>query len=144
MAAPDGPRRLALAMEHGSKIYQRLGPVWPAILAAMGEPEVRAAWQSVVGRRREGMRRLVDRMAERGGLRPSGSAQHGYFREKVIRIGRANFCECRTLTSDIPDISASIGKHLQYASACMRDARERFVRTSHAPTTARTRRGPCE
>ena len=69
-AAPDGPRRLALAMEHGSKIYQRLGPFWPAVLAAMGEPEVRAAWESVVRRRREGMRRLVDLMARRGELRP--------------------------------------------------------------------------
>ena len=70
MAAPDGPRRLALAREHGSKIYQRLGPVWPAVLAAMGEPDVRAAWGSVVQRRREGMRRLVDLMAGRGELRP--------------------------------------------------------------------------
>lgn len=70
MTAPDGARRLALAIEHGSKIYQRLGPVWPAVLAAMGEPEVRAAWESVVRRRRDGMRRVVDLMAGRGELRP--------------------------------------------------------------------------
>ena len=70
VAAPDGARRLALAMEHGSKIYLRLGPLWPAILAALGEPEVREAWGGIVRGRREGMRRIVDLMASRGELRP--------------------------------------------------------------------------
>src|SRR6476659_5520133 len=32
LAAPDGPRRLALIAEHGTLIYRRLGPVWPAVL----------------------------------------------------------------------------------------------------------------
>ncbi|HEY5628975.1 MAG TPA: TetR/AcrR family transcriptional regulator [Candidatus Limnocylindrales bacterium] len=70
VAAPDGGRRLALAIEHGSLIYQRIGPVWPAILAAMGEPDVRAAWDAVVRDRRDGMRRVVGLMAARGELRP--------------------------------------------------------------------------
>jgi AcrR family transcriptional regulator len=68
-AAPDGARRLALAVEHGSKIYLRLGPLWPAIQAALGEPDVRTAWGEIVRGRREGMRRIVDLMASRGELR---------------------------------------------------------------------------
>ena len=69
VAAPDGARRLALAMEHGSKIYLRLGPLWPAVQAALGEPEVRAAWGDIVRGRRQGMRRIIDLMAARGELR---------------------------------------------------------------------------
>lgn len=69
IAAPDGARRLALAMEHGSQIYRRLGPLWPAIQAALGEPDVREAWAGIVRGRREGMRRIVDLMASRGELR---------------------------------------------------------------------------
>jgi AcrR family transcriptional regulator len=68
-AAPDGARRLALAVEHGSKIYLRLGPLWPSVQAALGEPEVRAAWAEIVRGRREGMRRIVDLMTARGELR---------------------------------------------------------------------------
>lgn len=68
--APDGPRRLALAIEHGSLIYKRLGPLWPAILTALGEPEVRQAWEAIVRARRDGMGRIVGLMASRGELRP--------------------------------------------------------------------------
>ena len=74
VAAPDGARRLALAIEHGSLIYLRLGPVWPAVLAAMGEKDVRAAWEEIVRGRREGMRRIIDLMAARGELRPGMDA----------------------------------------------------------------------
>jgi AcrR family transcriptional regulator len=69
IAAPDGARRLALAIEHGSLIYQRLGPLWPAVQAALGEPDVREAWGEIVRGRREGMRRIVDLMASRNELR---------------------------------------------------------------------------
>jgi AcrR family transcriptional regulator len=68
-AAPDGARRLALAIEHGSHIYRRLGPLWPAIQAALGEQDLRDAWGAIVRGRREGMRRIVDLMASRGELR---------------------------------------------------------------------------
>src|SRR5580765_2025178 len=74
MAAPDGPRRLALIAERGTEIYRRLGPVWPAVLAAMGEPDVREAWSGIVRGRREGMGRIVNLMAERGELREGLSA----------------------------------------------------------------------
>jgi AcrR family transcriptional regulator len=69
IAASDGPRRLALIAEHGTKIYRRLAPLWPAVLAALGEPEVREAWSGVVRGRREGMGRITDLMAARGELR---------------------------------------------------------------------------
>lgn len=69
IAAPDGARRLALAIEHGSLIYQRIGPLWPTIVAALGEPEVREAWGRIVEGRREGMRRIIELMASRRELR---------------------------------------------------------------------------
>jgi TetR/AcrR family transcriptional regulator of autoinduction and epiphytic fitness len=69
VAAPDGARRLALAIEYGSLIYQRIGGLWPTVVAALGEPEVRAAWGDIVQRRRDGMRRIIDLMAARGELR---------------------------------------------------------------------------
>jgi AcrR family transcriptional regulator len=67
--ATDGARRLALAIEHGSLIYQRLGLIWPAVLAALGEPEVRQAWDRIIQGRRDGMRRIIDLMAARHELR---------------------------------------------------------------------------
>ena len=70
IAAPDGARRLALAIEHGSLIYQRIGPLWPTMAAALGEPDVREAWERIVQGRREGMRRIVELMASREELRP--------------------------------------------------------------------------
>src|SRR4029077_13946197 len=69
MGAPDGARRLALAVEHGSLIYQRLGPLWPTIVAALGEPEVREAWEQIIEGRREGMGRIIELMASRQELR---------------------------------------------------------------------------
>lgn len=69
IAATDGPRRLALIAEHGTLIYRRLAPVWPAVLAAMGEPDVREAWTGIVEGRRQGMGRIIDVMASRGELR---------------------------------------------------------------------------
>jgi len=69
IGAPDGARRVALAIEHGSLIYQRLGPLWPTIVAALGEPEVRGAWDRIVEGRREGMRRIIELMASRHELR---------------------------------------------------------------------------
>lgn len=71
IAAPNGARRLALAVEHGSLIYERLAGLWPTVVAALGEPEVRAAWGEIARGRREGMRRIVDLMASRGELRPA-------------------------------------------------------------------------
>jgi AcrR family transcriptional regulator len=77
VAAPDGARRLALAAEHGTLIYRRIGPIWPAVLAAQDEPEVREAWAAIVRARRDGMRRILELMAARGELRPGLEAGVG-------------------------------------------------------------------
>ena len=70
--APDGPRRLALIVEHGNEMYRRVGPVLPAVhSAASVDPEVALAWQGLVDGRRHGMRRIVDEVfARRHELRP--------------------------------------------------------------------------
>src|SRR6478752_2808224 len=65
IGAQDGARRLALSIEYGSLIYQRIGPLWPTINAALGEPEVLDAWERIVDGRRSGMRRIVELMASR-------------------------------------------------------------------------------
>lgn len=69
--APTGPRRLALIVEHGNEIYRRVGPLLPAVQAAASiDPDVALAWEGVVDRRRDGMRRIVDDVfARRGELR---------------------------------------------------------------------------
>ena len=70
--APDGPRRLALIVEHGNEIYRRVGPFLPAVhSAASVDPDVAIAWQGLVDGRRFGMRRVVDDVfARRHELRP--------------------------------------------------------------------------
>ena len=70
--APDGPRRLALIVEHGNEIYRRVGPLLPAVhSAASVDPDVALAWQGLVDARRSGMRRVVDEVfARRHELRP--------------------------------------------------------------------------
>src|SRR4029079_19646148 len=71
IGAPTGPRRLALIVEHGNEIYRRVGPLLPAVQAAASvDPDVALAWRSLVDRRRDGMRRIVDEVfARRGELR---------------------------------------------------------------------------
>lgn len=70
--APDGPRRLALIVEHGNEIYRRVGPLMPAVHAAASvDPDVALAWQGLIEARRFGMRRVVDEeFARRQELRP--------------------------------------------------------------------------
>lgn len=70
-AAPSGPRRLALIVEHGNEIYRRIGPLLPAVQAAASvDPDVATAWQAVVRRRRADMGRAIDDLfVRRGELR---------------------------------------------------------------------------
>lgn len=69
--APDGARRVALIVEHGNEIYRRVGPLLPAVQAALSvDPDVAVAWRGLVDRRRSGMRQIVeDVFARRGELR---------------------------------------------------------------------------
>jgi AcrR family transcriptional regulator len=68
--AQTGGRRLAIIVEHGTDIYSRLAPMYPAVSAAASiDPDVDEAWQRIVRGRREGMRRITQAMAHGGELR---------------------------------------------------------------------------
>lgn len=76
-AAPDGARRLAIAVDAGVEIYRRVAPLVGALTAAAStDPDVRAAWNRVVGARRTGMGRLIEIMHERDELRPNLAIQY--------------------------------------------------------------------
>jgi TetR/AcrR family transcriptional regulator of autoinduction and epiphytic fitness len=71
MAADSGTRRLALIVEHGNEIYQRVRALIPAVRSAAAiDPGVDRAWQGLGERRRDGMRRVIDVFARRDELRP--------------------------------------------------------------------------
>jgi len=71
MAAGSGTRRLALIVEHGNEIYQRVRDLIPAVRAAAAvDPGVDRAWQGLEARRRDGMRQVIDMFARRDELRP--------------------------------------------------------------------------
>lgn len=70
MLSTRSPQRaLALAVEHGTAIYERVAVLWPAVAEAAGDPDVAAYWRTVGAGRREGQRRLVAHLAELGALR---------------------------------------------------------------------------
>ena len=71
MTSASAQRALALTVEHGTAIFERAAPLWPAInAAAAGDPAVGEYWAGVTAGRRAGQRALVSRLAELGGLRP--------------------------------------------------------------------------
>lgn len=70
LSSSSGQRTLALAIEHGTDIYGRVAPLWPALIAASGaDPEVDRYWQTVHVGRRAGLGRIVARLAELAALR---------------------------------------------------------------------------
>ena len=77
LSARSGPRVLALAVEHGTDIYQRVAPLWPAVhAAAAADPEVTRYWEGVTAGRRAGQGRMVARLAELGAMRPGLDMDH--------------------------------------------------------------------
>lgn len=71
LAATSGQRVLALIVEHGTAIYERVATLWPAVTAAAAaDHEVAEYWQGVAAGRRSGQRAMVTRIAELGELRP--------------------------------------------------------------------------
>lgn len=71
LSAPTAQRALALAVEHGTAIYERVAVLWPAVAAAAAtDPDVDDYWRSVTANRRSGQRGIVTRIAELGDLRP--------------------------------------------------------------------------
>lgn len=70
LSADSSQRALALAVEHGTDIYERVAPLWPAVnAAAAADPDVGRYWQGVTDGRRAGQRQIVARLAELGALR---------------------------------------------------------------------------
>jgi TetR/AcrR family transcriptional regulator of autoinduction and epiphytic fitness len=71
LSAPAAQRVLALGIEHGTAIYERVAVLWPAVsAAAVTDVSVDRYWHGVAARRRGGQRAMVARIAELGGLRP--------------------------------------------------------------------------
>ena len=71
LVAPTGQRVLALTVEHGTAIYERVATLWPAVNAAAAtDADVAEYWQGVTAGRRSGQRAIVTRIAELGDLRP--------------------------------------------------------------------------
>jgi TetR/AcrR family transcriptional regulator, regulator of autoinduction and epiphytic fitness len=70
LASSSAQRVLALGVENGTAIYDRVAALWPAVAAAAAvDPYVDEYWRDVLARRRSGQRGMVARVAELGGLR---------------------------------------------------------------------------
>ena len=60
LSATSAQRVLALAVEHGTAIYERVAALWPAVAAsAASDPDVAGYWLGVGAGRRDGQRRMV-------------------------------------------------------------------------------------
>ncbi len=71
VAARSGQRAIALAVEHGTGIYERVAMLWPAVGAATAlDSSVDRFWRDVTARRRAGVGRLVATVAQLDRLRP--------------------------------------------------------------------------
>jgi AcrR family transcriptional regulator len=99
LSTTSAQRALALAVEHGTAIYERVAPLWPAVAAAANaDPDVTAYWQAVGAGRRAGQRQLVGRIVGLDALRPELDADratdlvvtllgHDVYRNLVIEAG---------------------------------------------------------
>ena len=69
MSSESAQRLLALDVEHGTAIYERVAEVWPALDAAVSDPDVAAYWEYIRTGRRRAHRAQATRIAELGSLR---------------------------------------------------------------------------
>ena len=70
LTATSGQRVLALGVEHGTDIFERAAPLWPAVAAAAAaDADVERYWRGVAANRRAGQSRMVARLTELGALR---------------------------------------------------------------------------
>jgi len=70
LSSDSAQRVLALAIEHGTDIIERVAPLWPALhAAAASDPEVGLYWEGITVGRRAGVRQIVARLTELGALR---------------------------------------------------------------------------
>lgn len=70
MSTPDPQRVLALMVEHGTAIYERVAHLWPVITTAMADPDVAVYWDGVGAGRRQAQQHQAARLDEIGGLKP--------------------------------------------------------------------------
>lgn len=78
MTTPTAQRALAVTIEHGTAIFERAAPLWPAInAAAAADSTVGEYWAGVTARRREGQHALVARLAELDALNPHLDVERG-------------------------------------------------------------------
>lgn len=98
LTATSGQRILALGVEHGTDIFERAAPLWPAVTAAAADPHVEQYWREVAANRRAGQGRMVARVDELGALRQGLDTDratdlvvvlfgHDVFRGLVIEAG---------------------------------------------------------
>jgi AcrR family transcriptional regulator len=72
LSTDSGQRLLALMVEHGVDIYERVAPLWPAVIAAAAaDPEVDQYWQGIAAGRRASQRQYAIRLSELEALRPT-------------------------------------------------------------------------
>jgi AcrR family transcriptional regulator len=70
LSADSGQRVLALLIEHGIDIFERVAPLWPALhAAAAADPELDRYWQGIATGRRAALHKIVARLAELSALR---------------------------------------------------------------------------
>ena len=70
MSATSAQRLLALFVDHGTQIYDRVAHLWPALAAAVSDPDVARYWEGVGTGRRNAQRGLVVRLADLGAVKP--------------------------------------------------------------------------
>lgn len=76
LAGTTPQRILALSTEHGTAVYERAAPLWPAVRAAsLTDPAVDEYWREVAAARRVGMGRIVAKLEESGSLRSNLSVE---------------------------------------------------------------------
>ena len=69
LATRSAPRSLALAVEHGTAIYDRVAGLWPAVNAAASvDPDVARYWAGVSAGRRHGQAALVAHLRSLGAM----------------------------------------------------------------------------
>ena len=75
LSSPSAQRVLALGVEHGTAIYQRVAHLWPVAAAAAADPAMAQYWQTVSAGRRAGQGAMVRHLQEIGALRPGLDAE---------------------------------------------------------------------
>jgi len=99
LSTASAARALALVVEHGTDIYERVAPLWPAVAAAAAaDPELDEYWRGVASGRRAAEGRIAARLDELGALRDRLDVDragdiifvlggHDVYRELVLEAG---------------------------------------------------------